>query len=156
MNRRLVAAVVATVALVPATAEAAARPKAPKKHVRTVTFDYHAGPVLNVEGVASGAVCSFNGVDTATCEQIALKADEYYVKITAADTTGQPVGLQWYAGVLPTLQDDGGAANAERFCTTKSTRLKKPKSIVVFVGPNAPSCPVQTTGKVTVTLSNLP
>lgn len=156
MNRTLTVALLVTALGVPQAAHAAPAKRKPRKHTRTVTISYRTGPVLNVTGVVNGVLCNVNGVDTATCVEVPLKADEYYVKLVTADTTGQPAGIQWHEGSLPTTDSSNGYDGVQIGCGTLNGKVRKPKQIVVYVGPSAPDCPVATTGTLTVTLSNLP
>lgn len=156
MNRVVLAGLLATCVTIPAVAAEAAAPKKPKPRTRTLSFDYRAGPVFYATGVANGVLCSVNGVDVASCFEIPLKPDELYVKMTATDTSGQAPGIHWHEGSLPAPDSSNGYDGVKVSCGSGSGKLRKPKQIVVYVGPVVPSCPVATTGKLTVVVSNVP
>jgi hypothetical protein len=156
MNRTLTTALlIGALAATPTTAHAATRHKV-RKHTRTVTISYKLGPVLNVTGVVNGVVCNINGVDTASCTEVPLKSDEYYVKMVAVDATGQAPSIQWHEGSLPTPDSQNGYEGVALDCGSASAKLRKPKQIVVYVGTSVPDCAVATTGTLTLTISNLP
>jgi hypothetical protein len=156
VNRIFTAALLVAAVAVPQANAHAAKPRKPRKHTRTVTIQYKTGPVLYVPGVVNGVVCNISGVDTATCVEVPLKSDEYYVKMVAADTTTQPAAIQWHEGSLPSPDAQNGYDTVASACGSTTAKLRKPKQIVVYVGTDVPDCALSTTGTLTLTISNLP
>lgn len=151
MRRTVVSVVALAVAAVPAGAHAAA-PKKPKKHTRTVTVEYRANLVFHAAGT-SGTACTVGPVEASACTDIPLRADEHYFKIVGTDSSGQPVAIQWHQGSAGVQADYNGVAHG---CGRLGSKLKRPKQIAVYAGTNVPECPVMTTGKLVVTISNYP
>jgi len=126
--------------VVPAVSDAA-----PKRVERTVTAPYTGACQVGVDGANGG----INGCPNQMAD--VAKKGEAYVKYSATDATGRPVGLVAY--------DPADYANsAANFCggLAKPVKIKAGKEVGIktILDPTCGAIPTQ--GTLTITFSNLP
>ena len=147
MKRSLALLAAVAVVATPLAASAAPAPKAPKKTTRTVTFDYTG---FSAAAVSLGASFSLNNCDLpGQCFDFDTVKGEKNLKVSAADATGQPVGMQIW------LNDDyeGGVAY---YCGTATLKIspKAANLVSVRMTPLDSCAGLPTEGTVTGTITN--
>lgn len=144
MKRLATFAALALLVTVPVASEAA-----PKRKERTETLSYTAPNGATIAGAAATAGCG--PADIRTCLNVTLTKDEKYIKFSAKDSSGQTVGIQYFAG--ETNDDYQSAA----FTCGEGKGTYKKGGMVSFRIAIDTSCPsLPTSGTLTVVISNLP
>lgn len=136
-----------------AQAASKSKPKPVKKHTRTMSFSYTAGPTTHTfVGLGSAQGCL--GA-TANCFQVDALRDEKYLSISSTDTTGRPVGVSLWPNTgssgVSTETFVCGAAKNLRVALRSSFNIS---ADTVSLDPSCAGAALQ--GTIKVTLSNLP
>jgi hypothetical protein len=141
VKRTALLATFALVAVTPAIALAA-----PAKS-RTISSTYTGAPGVSITAGA-GAALGCTGPITGCWDFNTVKGEKK-VTITAADSSGTPVGLQVFT-------DDDYANNVQFFCGTATIEVSPKAATQVGVRvANDPSCAaLPTTGKLTAVITN--
>jgi hypothetical protein len=134
-------------------AQAASKPRPVKKHTRSMTFAYTAGPTTHT-AVGLGGVQGCIGA-LANCFQVDSTRDEKYMSISSTDTTGRSIGLSLYPHT-----GSNGTGVETFFCgSTKNLRIAGNSSFDLSADTISldPACAgAGLKGTIIVTLSNLP
>jgi hypothetical protein len=136
-----------------AGAQAANKARPVKKHTRTFTFTYTAGPTTHsFAGVGSTQGCIGAA---ANCFAVDVAKDEKYLTLSSTDATGRPVGLSMWPDTGTT-----GISTETFVCGGGKNLSVAPRSTFTLSADTVsvdPSCAgAAPKGTIVVKLSNLP
>lgn len=138
MKRTALVATLALVAVSPAVAHAA-----PKPAKRTVTLDYTGALGASVAGASFNSNCS-GGIGD--CMELTTVKGEKSITLTAADATGQQVGIQVFT--------DGDFNTVQLLCGTGTVTVNPKSATPVSVRPAVGACTGEPTkGTITAVIS---
>ena len=141
MKRAVTLFALAAVAVVPNAGHTAE-----KRVERTEVLNYTLPTGVTTPAALTGSC----GDPVRACLNVTLGKNEKYIKFTAADATGQPVGVQYFAG-----ETNADYAGVQSVCNEGKATFKK-GGLVSFRIAVDPTCGVPTQGTLTVVISNLP
>jgi hypothetical protein len=149
----LVIGLIAGSMMAPAMAKKKKKKKKPVKVERVVESTYDA-PAIGAAPPGTGVCLN----PTNSCGNIAVGAEENYVKLSIADATGLPVAFSLGQDTDPATL--GTEKDLGQYCGDtgeEPIQLEPGFAIVVFPWAVGASCgAVATTGTVTATISNIP